>query len=81
MCLSCYNGFTLVNNTCIKSAEEETANRFCAEWLEGFCVLCSKGSVMDGFGHCKLVSPLCRTYDEHNGYCLSCYDGFELKLS
>lgn len=30
---------------------------------------------------CTAVSPLCKTYDSNSGYCLSCYDGYQLNVN
>ena len=27
---------------------------------------------------CKLVDPLCKTYDKENGDCTSCFGGYDL---
>lgn len=27
-------------------------------------------------GKCKQASPLCKTFDTNNGYCLTCYNGY-----
>ena len=78
-CLSCYNGYTLQENTCVKSTVEETSDPLCAEWLDEICVKCSDGSFVNTDGRCALVDPLCKTYDLLNGACLSCYQGFSLE--
>ena len=31
---------------------------------------------MNNAGKCSPVSPLCKTYDEGNGHCTSCYPGY-----
>lgn len=28
---------------------------------------------------CELVNPQCKSYNESNGQCLTCYDGYDLK--
>ena len=79
VCLSCYNGYTLDDNVCVKSTVEETADALCAEWLGEICAKCSEGTFMGENGKCNVVSPLCKTFDEMTGACLSCYQGFNIE--
>lgn len=55
-----------------------TAPTNCAIFTNGVCVKCSKGSYFSQ-GQCVSVSPLCQTYDENNGNCLSCFNGYVLQ--
>ena len=45
---------------------------------QGFCKSCSTRFYKDQDNICQPVNPNCRTYDEMNGGCLSCYPGFGL---
>ena len=40
---------------------------------------CSTGSFFGENGKCQLVDLLCRTFDERDGACLSCYPAFKLE--
>jgi len=42
------------------------------------CLTCSGGFFINSNGKCEQVDPLCKTYNQSNGLCLSCYDGFTL---
>lgn len=43
----------------------------------GRCLRCSDRQYNDsGTGICKQVSDFCRTWDQWNGNCLTCYGGF-----
>jgi len=44
----------------------------------GNCVACSTRFFKDTEGICQPVNPNCRTYNEENGACTSCYDGFSI---
>lgn len=43
------------------------------------CVKCSWGSFLNSKGKCQQANPLCKTFDQTNGKCLSCYPGFEVE--
>jgi hypothetical protein len=45
---------------------------------QGICKSCSTRFYKDQNNICQPVNPNCRTYDEMNGDCLSCYPGFGL---
>jgi hypothetical protein len=77
-CKSCYNGYTLQNNTCVKSTDQPSTNSLCAKWNASVCVQCSTGTYLSQAGICTLVSPLCMTFDSASGNCLSCYQGYSL---
>jgi hypothetical protein len=36
-CNSCYDGYTLQNNTCVKSIDQPSANSLCAKWNGKIC--------------------------------------------
>lgn len=50
----------------------------CAEWADGLCMRCSKGTFFDPAGLCKNADPLCKTFSDLDGACLTCYTGFKL---
>ena len=76
-CDECYIGYSLVNNTCLES-DEDLTDKYCKEWKDNVCLECSQGSFLNVDNFCKLVNPLCKTYNRNNGFCTSCYPGFTL---
>ena len=42
------------------------------------CLACSGGFFLNTLGKCEQVDPLCRTFNVKNGFCLSCYAGYNL---
>lgn len=40
---------------------------------------CASRTFLNSEGKCEKVSEDCRTYNDFDGYCLSCYSGFALK--
>ena len=38
---------------------------------------CSVGTYFDPAGLCRVANPLCKTFNENNGACLTCYVGFK----
>lgn len=53
-------------------------DQYCKEYEDGQCAACSTGSFLTEENFCKLVSPLCKTYQEADGKCTGCYPGFTL---
>jgi hypothetical protein len=78
ICNSCYNGYTLQNNTCVKSIDQPSTNSLCAKWNGTICTQCSSGTFLNPNKICTLVNPLCMTFDQNNGNCLSCFQGYSL---
>jgi hypothetical protein len=80
-CTSCFNGFTLVNGSCIFSPFNPTAptDAGCSvwDWNKQICLSCSPYWYFVN-GVCTPVSDLCRTYDAKTGACLTCYLGYDL---
>ena len=48
----------------------------CAKFVSGACVLCSKGFYFGSSGKCLAADPLCNTFDQLNGRCLTCFPNF-----
>lgn len=78
-CLSCYSGYQLYQGNCIITQISGSSPN-CASYVNGICVRCSQSSYFLN-GNCIPVSPLCRTYDNYTGNCLSCYNGYYLQGS
>ena len=77
-CTECYPGKELdSNNNCVKSASP-VVDPNCKTFRNNICIECSKGSIFNAFGTCITIDPTCKTYDEADGKCTSCYSGFEL---
>lgn len=80
-CLSCYVGYSLQVGQCVLVPlvpdNSQPSDLLCAEWRNGLCAKCSASSYLSN-GVCTQVNPLCRTYDNTNGACLSCYVGYVL---
>lgn len=75
-CLSCYNGYILQNNNCIvNNVTVNVGNALCARWDGSNCVQCATRS-FNFNGICTAVNTLCNTYDNFNGFCSSCYNGY-----
>lgn len=53
----------------------------CADYdPNGNCLRCAYFFYRDQMGMCRQVSPYCRTFNDQNGQCLTCYPGYGLKL-
>ena len=77
-CVECYMGYGLdAEGTCkIEAAERDEG---CSKFKEDQCEQCSKGYYFDQDRQCVMANSLCRTFDNSNGDCLSCYAGFKLE--
>ena len=76
-CTSCYSGYVISGVTCLLDVNAESS--FCAEMIEDICVRCASRTFLNSIGQCEKVSEDCRTYNDFDGQCLSCYSGFALK--
>lgn len=80
-CTSCYNGYVLVNGSCIfsplNSLHPTDAGCSLWDWNSQTCLTCSNYWFFSN-GVCAPVSSLCKTYDNKNGACLTCYLGYDL---
>jgi hypothetical protein len=75
-CLSCYSGYNLQNGQCIIATNAPT-DLLCAQWNNGICTQCATTAYFRN-GVCTQSNPQCRTFDQSNGLCLSCYNGYIL---
>jgi hypothetical protein len=82
LCVSCYDGYSLVNGQCSQSASNTAApsDLGCGtwDWKNQKCLKCSNNWVFNNLGACVPVSDQCQTYNLA-GVCLSCYKGYDLK--
>jgi hypothetical protein len=51
----------------------------CAKWRGWSCVKCATRAYFGKNGKCVNSNPLCKTFDNHDGCCTSCYAGYDLK--
>lgn len=42
------------------------------------CLTCSSGSFFNNLGLCQAFDPLCKTSNQTNGFCTSCYNGYSV---
>jgi proprotein convertase subtilisin/kexin type 5 len=76
-CTSCYGGFVLIQGKCVAQSSQNVDPN-CAKFdTQGICVQCSQGAYFSN-GVCTLVDANCKTFNNVNGQCTSCYGGFVL---
>jgi len=79
-CRSCYVGYVLSGGKCVKApdaAPEGPSDLLCAKWFNGVCTQCSRWAYPKN-GVCVQANPQCKTFDNTNGWCTSCYAGYDL---
>lgn len=77
-CLACIASYKFNSfGQCIFTPRDPNCNNF----VFGICQSCKERYYFDFEFVCTPVSPLCRSYDANSGYCLTCYDGYELNLN
>ena len=77
-CTGCYSGFALNNGVCEVTPPQPVSDAGCKTWNNGVCEACSDSWVFDQNGVCRTVSDQCKTHDLSNGWCTSCYQGYDL---
>ena len=80
-CTSCYKGYDLSEGACSFSSSNNSplTDAGCKiwDWTTNSCKKCSD-FWYSSEGLCLPVSDNCKTFDETNGQCLSCYAGYDL---
>lgn len=76
-CLTCYNGYSLNLGSCVLTTSSNLDSN-CALFSNNICINCSKGFIFNSQGACSLINPLCKTYNQISGACLTCYNGYSL---
>lgn len=76
-CSSCYVGYVQFNGNCIIESFY-LLNPYCSRWTSSGCAACAPWSYPNSNNVCVLVNPLCRSFNNVNGLCLSCYNGYNL---
>ena len=75
LCTSCYVGYELMGGRCIKGTAPD-GDPNCKKFVNGVCEECSKGAIFNANRRCIVVDPTCKTYDQADGSCTSCYPGY-----
>ena len=87
-CLTCFDGYDLIQVSCnvkifsssiIVSSFISSTDPNCFASENGVCKKCSFRFYFNKDGICTVVHPECKTWDDNNGNCLSCFDGFQLQ--
>ena len=76
--MSCYPGFGIVEDTCLPGVSTSQYDPNCNTFDGNICTKCSKGFYLGQDSKCKRVNPSCKTYNPSNGFCTSCYAGYEV---
>ena len=79
-CESCYKGYVVIDGDCVRDPNEfvPSVDSLCAEWKDRVCLKCAVRAYFDDNSKCVAVSDHCQTWDEFDGSCLSCYQGYDL---
>jgi len=78
-CLTCYPGFGIIENTCLPGIVSSNFDPNCNTFNGSACAKCSSGFFLNAQGKCQNVNPACKTYDNGNGLCTSCFSGYEVQ--
>lgn len=78
VCTACYSGYDLNAGECVASNASSLVSTTCAQWLDGVCVKCIPRAYYDFQANCVMVSDSCKTFNNFNGKCTSCYSGYSL---
>jgi hypothetical protein len=78
-CTKCYPGHVLVQGKCEVDKSYTVSDPFCAEFQNSICMKCSNGYYFEKDGKCTAADPLCATFDQMNGHCLSCFVGYQVQ--
>jgi hypothetical protein len=80
-CLSCYQGYSLVNGNCVISvaASSNNTDLYCIKVEGSTCTQCANGYFLNVSKICQQVNPLCKNFDSTTGYCTACYTGYSVQ--
>lgn len=78
--MTCYHGYVVDSGKCALDMNEfrPSVDSLCAEWKGRVCIKCAHRSFFDSNGVCVSVSTNCATWDEFDGFCLTCFNGYDL---
>lgn len=79
VCLTCYPGYYLAGGACWAGNDPNLDANCNLRSLTGACLQCIASYYLADNGYCKAANPLCRTFNNSNGDCLSCYKGYVIK--
>jgi hypothetical protein len=72
-----FSSFDPANSGIALSDIITVANHFgCKTWVDGKCTECSKSYYFNKNGVCCEVPPLCSQFNQAEGLCLQCYQGY-----
>jgi proprotein convertase subtilisin/kexin type 5 len=77
-CLICYSGYSLTSTGNCEISAVSSLAAGCSQFNNSVCIKCSNGYYFDSNKTCVLADTLCKSFDQSNGDCLSCYAGFKL---
>ena len=80
MCLTCYQGYNLVDGSCVLSEQKGPLDAGCKrwDWNNQKCLECSLRWIFNQDGICVPVNDYCASHAS-DGSCTSCYKGYELR--
>ena len=76
-CLSCYKGYTVSGESCVVESSGSTDVNCLKFTSSGECEQCYVSFYVSN-GICMQMNDLCRSVDQTDGRCLSCYPGYTL---
>ena len=82
VCTACLDGYAVdENGQCVFRTInfDPNCNKYDEVSIVGNCLECSQGFFLN-ITQCLQVDPLCKTFNNQNGYCLSCYNGYKLNI-
>lgn len=78
-CLSCYQGYTLINKACVPTNKTDNSDPNCKiRSLQDICTGCYTGFYLAVDLRCNKMDPLCRNYTDSFDSCSDCYEGYTL---
>ena len=79
VCTSCYPGYSLSANSCVKSNNQNSGDSNCNQFdSNGNCVKCSTGFYFNINLVCTQIDTNCQSFDSINKVCTACYVGYQL---
>ena len=76
-CRSCYSGFKLDGDICVKAPEGEGEG--CAEYdADGNCLKCAVTRYLDSKNNCVQIDNLYPEFDYELKECIGCYSGYSI---
>lgn len=78
-CETCYDGFVVRNRDCVLLSGISNEDDLCELRSGSLCIKCKDRYYLSYEGplpSCKRVNSLCQNYNEYNGDCYTCIDGY-----